>query len=112
MAARNPGPFLQQTPLGFPSFNQRVVRDAKARKAFRESEVNTRIYKAIYENVGLRGDIPINKYVGRNRIRVRGITEGSGRGARRWTQMNKWGFSQAWREGWFQKYGIDPDRFH
>ncbi|CAE7210465.1 pis1 [Symbiodinium sp. CCMP2456] len=83
MAARNPGPFLQQTPVGFPSYTHHIRRDWLARKAFEKSEVNTRVYKAIYENMGVRGSIPINKYVGRNRIRLRGITEGFARGNKR-----------------------------
>ena len=54
--------------------------------------------EAIYENMGVRGRIPINKlgalgrsaapfielrYVGRNRIHLRGITEGYARGNKR-----------------------------
>ncbi|CAJ1327969.1 unnamed protein product [Effrenium voratum] len=112
MAARNPGPFLQQTPVGFPSYCRHITRDWMARKAFEKSEVNTRVYKSIYENMGVRGAIPINKYVGRNRIHLRGITEGYARGNKRWTHMNKHGFSQLYREGWLIKYGYDPDRYH
>eukprot|EP00929_Paragymnodinium_shiwhaense_P016058 TRINITY_DN12419_c0_g1_i2.p2 TRINITY_DN12419_c0_g1~~TRINITY_DN12419_c0_g1_i2.p2 ORF type:complete len:114 (+),score=14.69 TRINITY_DN12419_c0_g1_i2:107-448(+) len=113
MAARNPGPFLQQTPIGFPSYTKYITRDWMARKAFQKSEVNTRVYKAVYENIGgLKGTIPINKHVGRNRIRMRGMTEGYGRGNHRWTHLNKHGFSQVYREGWLIKYGLDPDRFH
>ncbi|CAK0867791.1 unnamed protein product [Prorocentrum cordatum] len=55
MAARIPGPFLQQTPIGFPSYCRRANRDWGPRKLFQKSEVNTRIYKAIYENIGVRG---------------------------------------------------------
>ncbi|CAK8997084.1 unnamed protein product [Durusdinium trenchii] len=61
MAARIPGPFLQQTPIGFPSYCRFMNRDWMARKAFEKSEVNTRVYKAIYENFGVRGKIPINR---------------------------------------------------
>ncbi|CAK8997086.1 unnamed protein product [Durusdinium trenchii] len=110
MAARIPGPFLQQTPIGFPSYCRFMNRDWMARKAFEKSEVNTRVYKAIYENFGVRGKIPINRFVGRNRIRLRGITEGYNRGAKRWTCMNKHGFMMMYREGWLVKYGWDPDR--
>eukprot|EP00927_Polykrikos_kofoidii_P052926 TRINITY_DN46994_c0_g1_i1.p2 TRINITY_DN46994_c0_g1~~TRINITY_DN46994_c0_g1_i1.p2 ORF type:complete len:113 (-),score=8.64 TRINITY_DN46994_c0_g1_i1:66-404(-) len=112
MAARNPGPFLQQTPIGFPSYYKNISKDWMARKAFMNSEVNTRVYKAVYENMGVKGGIPMNKNVGRNRIRMRGITEGAARGNLRWTQMNKHGWNQTWREGWLMKYGLDPDRFH
>mmetsp|Transcript_60442 Transcript_60442/g.118984 ORF Transcript_60442/g.118984 Transcript_60442/m.118984 type:complete len:113 (+) Transcript_60442:83-421(+) len=112
MAARNPGPFLHQTPIGFPSYSAAVARDWKARKAFQHNEVNGRVYKAIYENMGIRGSMPLMKYVGRNRIRMRGMTEGYPRGNFRWTHLNKHGFSQIYREGWLIKYGLDPDRFH
>eukprot|EP00928_Gymnodinium_smaydae_P035411 TRINITY_DN24927_c0_g1_i1.p2 TRINITY_DN24927_c0_g1~~TRINITY_DN24927_c0_g1_i1.p2 ORF type:complete len:113 (-),score=13.37 TRINITY_DN24927_c0_g1_i1:63-401(-) len=112
MTARNPGPFLQQTPIGFPSFYKQANRDWMARKAFMNSEVNTRVYKAVYENMGVRGAIPVNQHVGRNRIRLRGITEGNARGNFRWTKMNQYGFKQVYREGWLIKYGLDPERFH
>mmetsp|Transcript_97300 Transcript_97300/g.168638 ORF Transcript_97300/g.168638 Transcript_97300/m.168638 type:complete len:113 (+) Transcript_97300:124-462(+) len=112
MTSRNPGPFLQQTPIGFPSYHRHMTRDWMARKAFQKSEVNTRVYKAIYENVGVRGEIRANKSVGRNRIKLRGITEGYSRANLRWTHLNKHGFSQIWREGWLIKYGYDPDKVH
>ncbi|SBT43154.1 mitochondrial ribosomal protein S14 precursor [Plasmodium ovale wallikeri] len=60
MAARNPGPYLNQVPLGFPSYNRKVFRDILARRAFMESEVNTRVYKNIFENLGFKGQIRIN----------------------------------------------------
>eukprot|EP00448_Togula_jolla_P021980 CAMPEP_0170576768 /NCGR_PEP_ID=MMETSP0224-20130122/4567_1 /TAXON_ID=285029 /ORGANISM="Togula jolla, Strain CCCM 725" /LENGTH=112 /DNA_ID=CAMNT_0010899629 /DNA_START=54 /DNA_END=392 /DNA_ORIENTATION=+ len=112
MAARNPGPFLQQLPIGFPSYARLMVRDWMARKAFEKSEVNTRVYKAVYENMGVRGSIPANKAVGRNRIRMRGINEGYAHGNLRWTHMNKHGMMQTYREGWLLKYGLNPGRAH
>mmetsp|Transcript_62897 Transcript_62897/g.149927 ORF Transcript_62897/g.149927 Transcript_62897/m.149927 type:complete len:113 (-) Transcript_62897:20-358(-) len=112
MAARNPGPYLQQTPIGFPSYTRMMHRDWMARKAFQKNEVNTRVMKAIYENMGVKGPIPENKHVGRNRIRLRSITDGEGRGVLRWTKMNKHGLMQTYREGWLIKYGLDPNRAH
>ena len=112
MTARNPGPFLQQTPIGFPSYNRKMNVDWMARKAFAQNEVNGRVYKAIYENIGVKGSIPENKQVGRNRIRLRDIHNGYARGNFRWTKMNRHGFMQTMREGWLIKYGYDPDRFH
>mmetsp|Transcript_13128 Transcript_13128/g.29877 ORF Transcript_13128/g.29877 Transcript_13128/m.29877 type:complete len:113 (+) Transcript_13128:60-398(+) len=112
MAARNPGPYLQQTPIGFPSYTRMMHRDWMARKAFQNSEVNTRVYKAIYENSGVKGRIPENKHVGRNRIRNRSITDGHARGVLSWTRLHKHGWMQIYREGWLLKYGLDPDRNH
>lgn len=63
MAARDPGPYLNQVPLGFPSYNRNVYRDILARRAFMESEVNTRVYKNIFENLGFKGHIRINNKV-------------------------------------------------
>merc|ERR1719374_487297 len=112
MTARNPGPFLQQTPIGFPSYCRNMNRDWMRRKAFQNNEVNLRVMKSIYENVGVRGRIDSAKISGRGKIHLRGITEGYGKGVQRWTKMNKHGFMQTWREGWFVKYGLDPHRFH
>mmetsp|Transcript_99021 Transcript_99021/g.295806 ORF Transcript_99021/g.295806 Transcript_99021/m.295806 type:complete len:113 (+) Transcript_99021:80-418(+) len=112
MAARNPGPFIHMCPVGFPSYCRHMNRDWKARKAFEKAEVNGRVVKSIYDNMGIRGSNPINKYTGRNRIRMRSITDGFAHGNYRYTKMNKHGFMQVWREGWLIKYGLDPDRFH
>lgn len=63
MAARNPGPVLNPAPVGFPSFNKRVQRDWLARSAFREHEVNGRVYEAVYANLGFKGPVPIKHKV-------------------------------------------------
>ncbi|SBT78462.1 mitochondrial ribosomal protein S14 precursor, putative [Plasmodium ovale] len=111
MAARNPGPYLNQVPLGFPSYNRKVFRDILARRAFMESEVNTRVYKNIFENLGFKGQIRINNKVGVNRIRMRCIQGGYSRGIYKFTRMAKMAFFQTAREGWLKKYGYRPDLF-
>lgn len=63
MAARNPGPTLNKEPLGFPTYHNKCKRDYLSRRLFLESEVNTRIYKNIYHNLGLKGAIPIDSKV-------------------------------------------------
>ena len=112
MSARNPGPVMHQTPVGFPSFHKGMVKDYAVRRAFAEGEVNTRVYKAIYETLGVRGRIFVNQQVGRARIRLRCIHGGRSGGFSRWSQMSRHGFHQVHREGWFLKYGLDPGRFH
>jgi len=112
MTSRNPGPFLHQTPLGFPSYSRKMVNDHMARRVFEENETNGRVYKAIYENMGVKGRVEMNRVYGRNRIRLRCIHSGYGRGNFRYSLMSKHGFSQVWREGWLVKYGYDPDRAH
>eukprot|EP00392_Amoebophrya_sp_AT5.2_P014597 g14758.t1 len=110
MSSRNPGPYMQQTPMGFPSYCRRMNKDGDARKAFMQNEVNGRVYKAVYETLGVKGRILENKHVGRNRPHLRCIHNGYSRANFRWTLMTKHGFMQAWREGWLLKYGLDPDR--
>ena len=112
MSARNPGPYMQQTPLGFPSYCRRMNKDGNARKAFQQQEVNQRVYKAVYENLGVRPKIEDNRHTGRMRIHLRDIHNGYARGTFRWTLMSKHGFMQTYREGWLLKYGLDPDRRH
>jgi hypothetical protein len=112
MAARNPGPTLHLTPLGFQSFNQQSVKDFALRRAFAEGEVNTRVYKAIYETIGVRGRIPVNRTIGQGRIRLRCISGGVAGGFGRWSQVSRHGFHQMHKEGWLLKYGLDPHRFH
>eukprot|EP01066_Platyproteum_vivax_P006634 Platyproteum_vivax@DN2387_c0_g1_i1.p1 len=112
MAARNPGPIIQQTPIGFASFCNHMVRDWATRAVFYESEVNTRVYKNVYANCGVKGPIKINKNVGRCRIKLRDITNGNPRALYRYTHMTKHGFAQTWREGWLQKYGYFAHTSH
>jgi ribosomal protein S14 len=112
MSARNPGPILHHTPLGFQSFQRHSVKDYAVRRAFAESEVNTRVYKAVFETFGVKGRIQVNKEVGRSRIRLRCIHGSRSAGFSRWMQMSRHGFHQSYREGWLLKYGLDPNRMH
>lgn len=112
MSARNPGPVLHHTPFGFQSFNHKSVKDFAVRRVFAEGEVNTRVYKAIFETLGVKGKIDANKQVGQARIRLRCIHGGRSHGFSRWMQLSRHGFHQAHREGWFLKYGLDPHRAH
>lgn len=84
MSARNPGPYMQQVPIGFPSYCRKMNKDGDARKAFMNSEINGRVYKCIYENLGVKGRIVENRHVGRNRINLRDIHNGYARGNFRW----------------------------
>ncbi|PHJ18324.1 mitochondrial ribosomal protein s14 [Cystoisospora suis] len=111
MAARNPGPVLNPPPIGFPSFNRRCQKDFLARRAFVENEVNERIYKNVYQNLGFKGPIPILNKVGKYRIRMRCISGGYSRGIFRFTRMAKMGMLQLAREGWLKKYGYKPNLF-
>ncbi|KAK1934805.1 putative ribosomal protein S14 [Babesia divergens] len=111
MAARNPGPIILDPPFGFPSFKNWVQRDALSRRLFRESEVNTRVCKVVYRNMGLKGHIPIDNKVGLYRIRMRCIFGGYGHGVFRFTRMSKMAFQQVAREGWLRRYGYRPDLF-
>lgn len=112
MSARNPGPKIQQMPLGFPSYSPRVLRDQKHRRAFFDSEVNTRIYKSVYESFGVKGRIDFNKKVSQSKINLRCIHGGASNGISRFTHMSRFGMLQAQQEGWLFKYGYVPDRFH
>ncbi|EER00222.1 conserved hypothetical protein [Perkinsus marinus ATCC 50983] len=89
MAARNPGPTLQAAPLGLPTFRRRNLKDHMARLAFKDSEVNTRVYKVVYENLGVFGRIDANKMVGKNRIRNRDIQVGHANEVKRSSTMIK-----------------------
>eukprot|EP00920_Eleutheroschizon_duboscqi_P009319 GHVT01021292.1.p1 GENE.GHVT01021292.1~~GHVT01021292.1.p1 ORF type:complete len:113 (+),score=1.53 GHVT01021292.1:149-487(+) len=111
MAARNPGPYLNQAPLGFPKYNRWVRRDWLARQAFKESEVNTRVYKTVFETLGWRCPIPIDQKTGRQTVRMRCIQGAYPRGIYRYTRMAKMQFFQASREGWLHKYGLQPGKF-
>ncbi len=112
MSSRNPGPQIQRMPLGFSSFSPRVLRDQQRRRAFFDSEVNTRIYKAVYESLGVKGKINWNKKVGETKINLRCIHGGATNGVNRYTNMSRFGMLQAQQEGWLLKYGYVPDRFH
>ena len=112
MASRNPGPHIQRMPLGFQSYSPRVLRDQQRRRAFFDSEVNTRIYKAIYESFGVKGKINFNKKIGETKINLRCIHGGATNGVNRYTNMSRFGMLQAQQEGWLFKYGYIPDRFH
>ncbi|AFZ79797.1 mitochondrial ribosomal protein S14 family member protein [Theileria equi strain WA] len=98
-------------PVAFPSFKNWVQRDHLSRRLFRESEVNTRVYKNVYANFGLKGHIPIDNKVGLYRIRMRCISGGYARGIFRFTRMSKMAFSQVAREGWLKRFGYRPDLF-
>eukprot|EP00922_Rhytidocystis_sp_ex-Travisia-forbesii_P021772 GHVS01031887.1.p1 GENE.GHVS01031887.1~~GHVS01031887.1.p1 ORF type:complete len:100 (-),score=3.65 GHVS01031887.1:351-650(-) len=98
MAARNPGPYLNQCPLGFPPYKRLCQRDWAARRAFADAEVNTRVYRNVYENLGYRGPIHANAKVGVTRIRLRCIQGGYGRGVYRFTRMARMQFFQTQRE--------------
>ncbi|CEM30988.1 unnamed protein product [Vitrella brassicaformis CCMP3155] len=106
MAARNPGPRLNQVPVGFPSFHRKNLVDSYARKALFQSEVNTRVYKNVFANLGYQGPIDINHIIGKNRVRMRCIDGGRARGVFRWTRMWRMQFRQAEREGWLRPYGL------
>jgi ribosomal protein S14 len=112
MSARNPGPKIQRMPLGFSSFSPRVLRDQQRRRAFFDSEVNTRIYKAIYESLGVKGRIPFNRKISESKINLRCIHGGATNGVNRYTNMSRFAMQQAQQEGWLFKYGYVPDRFH
>ena len=47
MSARNPGPYIQLSPLGFPTYKKKIVKDWTARQLFKQNEVNTRVYKYV-----------------------------------------------------------------
>eukprot|EP00386_Alphamonas_edax_P007111 GDKI01023411.1.p2 GENE.GDKI01023411.1~~GDKI01023411.1.p2 ORF type:complete len:113 (-),score=9.17 GDKI01023411.1:124-462(-) len=106
MAARNPGPVLNQAPLGFPSYKRLNCKDWLARRAFCDSEVNTRVYQNVFENLGYRGATPINHIVGKNRMHLRCISGGYAHGVYKATRMARMHFYQARREGWMRKYGL------
>ena len=110
MASRNPGPVLHKAAIGFPSFNAKTGKDAAVRRAFSEGEINTRIYKSIFETLGVTGKILINQKVGQNRIKLRCIQTGKAGGFGRWSQLSRHGFRQIHDEGWLLKYGLDPHR--
>ncbi|CCF75788.1 mitochondrial ribosomal protein S14 precursor, putative [Babesia microti strain RI] len=111
MAARNPGPTLNKEPLGFPTYHNKCKRDYLSRRLFLESEVNTRIYKNIYHNLGLKGAIPIDSKTGYYLIRKRCIQNGYARGVFKLTRMAKMAFFHVAREGWLKRYGFRPDVF-
>eukprot|EP01067_Filipodium_phascolosomae_P007252 Filipodium_phascolosomae@DN5752_c0_g1_i1.p1 len=107
MAARNPGPKLQQVPMAFPSFHFNMVKDTSARKVFAENEVTQRLYRVVQSNIGIRGRTKLTHYCGRRRICNRDIHNGWAADMRGWTQMSRFGFMQAWWEGWLFKYGLN-----
>ncbi|XP_026194356.1 uncharacterized protein LOC34622270 [Cyclospora cayetanensis] len=111
MAARNPGPVLNPPPAGFPSFNQRVQRDILSRIAFDTHEVNGRVYRNVYENLGFKGPVPIMHKVGIGRIRMRCMMGGYSRGVFRFTRLARMGMMQLAREGWLKRYGYRPHLF-
>mmetsp|Transcript_16244 Transcript_16244/g.32921 ORF Transcript_16244/g.32921 Transcript_16244/m.32921 type:complete len:113 (+) Transcript_16244:513-851(+) len=111
MTARFPGPRTQHTPIGFPPFNKHMQRDSNARVAFREGEVNNRIYKNVWETVGFKGKVYLNKKIGKNRIKIRDIGAGYSHGIDGWTRMMKMSFYQCQREGWMKMYGLVKHKF-
>eukprot|EP00921_Rhytidocystis_pertsovi_P013125 GHVQ01021273.1.p1 GENE.GHVQ01021273.1~~GHVQ01021273.1.p1 ORF type:complete len:113 (+),score=3.29 GHVQ01021273.1:134-472(+) len=111
MAARNPGPYLNQCPIGFPPYKRLCGRDWTARRLFEDHEVSTRIYKNCMDNLGVKVPIVINKKVGVTRIKLRCIQGGYGRGIYRWTRMARMQFFQTQREGWLRKYGLRSKLF-
>ncbi|KAF8819964.1 putative ribosomal protein S14 precursor [Cardiosporidium cionae] len=110
MSARNPGPYLNQIPIGFPSFNNKCRRDWLVRQAFLASEVPSRVYKNAFETLGFKGRILINNKIGISKIRMRCIQSGYGRGIYRYTRMSRMPMLQVMREGWLEKYGFNSSK--
>ncbi|OEH74371.1 ribosomal protein s14 [Cyclospora cayetanensis] len=90
---------------------KRVQRDILSRIAFDTHEVNGRVYRNVYENLGFKGPVPIMHKVGIGRIRMRCMMGGYSRGVFRFTRLARMGMMQLAREGWLKRYGYRPHLF-